>query len=118
MCHVVKNGTYSSCYFPYGAQVFNQYFEEKFDIDKSIFDLYDNELDMVLFTDRVKGSLDICRFCGDIRMYPWKVIGEEKKNISAWVNRFEEYTNDLERIKHSNQIKKMYKWLQKEWSKK
>lgn len=103
VCHVVKNGTYSSCYFPYGAQVFNQYFEEKFDIDKSIFDLYDDELDMALFTDRIKGGLDICRFCGDIKMYQWKTVGEDKDNVSSWINRYADYIKDLDE-KSQNQI--------------
>ncbi len=91
VCHVVKNGTFSSCYFPYGAQVFNQYFKEKFDIDKSIFDLYSRDLDMISFTNRIKGDLDMCRFCGDISMYPWKTVGKEKDEISSWVNRYDEY---------------------------
>lgn len=98
VCHVVKNGSYSSCYVPYGAQVFNQYFGEKFDVSDSIFDLYDETLDMISFTKRVKGALDICRFCGNIEMHPWKIIGEEKDDISSWINRYDEYSIDSERF--------------------
>lgn len=99
VCHVVKNGTFSSCYFPYGAQVFNEHFEEKFDVNKSVFDLYDKNLNMISFTNKVKGCLDICRFCGEIKMYPWKTSGEEKDDISSWISRYEEYAKNLKRRK-------------------
>lgn len=86
ICHVVKNGTYSSCYVPYGAKVFNEYFGDKFSVNASIFDLYDENLDMISFTEKVKGELDICRFCGDIELHSWKTVGKEKDDISSWVN--------------------------------
>lgn len=104
ICHVVKNGTYSSCYVPYGAEVFNNFFGKKFDADSSIFDLYENGLDMISFTGKVKGVLDICRFCGDIEMYPWKTSGGEEGDISCWVNRYDEYVKENQRGNDSKGI--------------
>lgn len=106
ICHVVKNGTYSSCYVPYGAQVFNQYFGKKFDVNHSIFNLYDEELDMISFTEKVKESLDICRFCGDIEMYPWKTVGKNKDDISCWVNRYDEYVENIQQINIVSKVEK------------
>lgn len=94
VCHVVKNGTYSSCYFPYGAEVFNKYFGDMFDVNSSIFDLYDKTMDMMSFTQKVKGALDVCRFCGDIEMHSWRTVGSDKADISSWVNRYDEYMKE------------------------
>lgn len=104
VCHVVKNGTYSSCYVPYGVQVFNQYFGEKINVKESIFDLYDSGLDMISFTQKVKEALDICRFCGDIELHSWKVAGADKDDISSWVNRYEEYVQDAQQTGAISQI--------------
>lgn len=111
ICYVIKNGTYSSCYVPFGAQVFNLYFGEKFDVGHSIFDLHDEGLDMISFSEKVKGSLDICRFCGDIEMYPWKVVGKDKDDISCWVNRYDEYDKNLQETNASNNKRGIFEKL-------
>lgn len=100
VCHVVKDGTYSSCYVPYGTQVFNLYFGKKFDVNDSIYGLDDELLDMISFTEKIKGVLDICRYCGDIEMHPWKTVGEDKDDISSWIRINDEYNieSDHDRI--------------------
>ena len=56
---------------------------------------YDSKLNMISFTEKVKGALDIFRFCRDIEMHPWKVMGVDKIDISCWINRYDDYVKDL-----------------------